>query len=60
MYKPESVRIPCVIMRGGTSKGIFLLGNDLPADPEIRDKVVLSILEVRIPGRLTGWEEQTR
>ena len=43
MYKPESVRIPCVIMRGGTSKGIFLLGNDLPADPEIRDKVVLSI-----------------
>jgi 2-methylaconitate cis-trans-isomerase PrpF len=43
MYKPESVRIPCVIMRGGTSKGIFLLGNDLPADPEIRDKAVLSI-----------------
>lgn len=43
MYKPESERIPCVIMRGGTSKGIFLLGNDLPADPKLRDKVILSI-----------------
>ncbi len=38
-----SERVPCVIMRGGTSKGIYILGNDLPKDQEKRDKVVLSI-----------------
>ena len=43
MYTPEMERIPCVIMRSGTSKGIYLLSNDLPADPETRDKVILSI-----------------
>ena len=36
-------RVPCVIMRGGTSKGIYILGNDLPEDQEKRDKVILSI-----------------
>lgn len=36
-------RIPCVIMRGGTSKGIFLLENDLPSDAKTRDRVILSI-----------------
>ena len=25
-------RIPCMIMRGGTSKGVFFLENDLPQD----------------------------
>ena len=43
MHSPEMERIPCVIMRGGTSKGVFLLENDLPADPAKRDKVVLAI-----------------
>ncbi len=42
MYNPEMERIPCVIMRGGTSKAIFFLGNDLPQDPEIRDNVILA------------------
>ena len=36
-------RIPCVIMRGGTSKAVFLLENDLPSDPQVRDRVILSI-----------------
>ena len=40
MYSPEMERIPCVIMRSGTSKGIYLLSNDLPEDPEPRDKVL--------------------
>ena len=43
MYDPEMERIPCVIMRGGTSKGVYLLGNDLPKDQEKRDKVILSV-----------------
>jgi 2-methylaconitate cis-trans-isomerase PrpF len=36
-------RIPCVIQRGGTSKGVFLLEKDLPADPELRRRVILAI-----------------
>lgn len=39
----EMERIPCVIMRGGTSKAVFLLGNDLPSDPQARDQVILSV-----------------
>lgn len=35
--------IPCEIIRGGTSKGIYILGNDLPSDKEKRDKVILSV-----------------
>jgi 2-methylaconitate cis-trans-isomerase PrpF len=33
----------CTIMRGGTSKGIFLRREDLPVDPELRDRVILAI-----------------
>ena len=36
-------RIPCVIMRGGTSKGVFLNANDLPDNGILRDKVILAI-----------------
>ncbi len=43
MYQPEMERIPCVIMRGGTSKAVFLLENDLPADKNKRDAIILAI-----------------
>jgi 2-methylaconitate cis-trans-isomerase PrpF len=33
----------CTIMRGGTSKGIFLKEEDLPQDPPLRDRVILAI-----------------
>jgi 2-methylaconitate cis-trans-isomerase PrpF len=33
----------CTIMRGGTSKGIFLMEKDLPQDPKLRDRVILAI-----------------
>lgn len=35
------MKIPCAIYRGGTSKPIFFLENDLPQDPEERDRLVL-------------------
>jgi 2-methylaconitate cis-trans-isomerase PrpF len=35
--------IRCSIMRGGTSKAIFLLKNDLPSDEQLRDKVIRRI-----------------
>ena len=34
----------CVIMRGGTSKGVFFHENELPKDPEERKKVILRVL----------------
>ena len=37
-------RIPCVQMRGGTSKGAYFLGSDLPEDPTLRDQVLLSVM----------------
>ena len=37
-------KIPCVIMRGGTSRGPYFLASDLPADPGRRDAVLLSVM----------------
>ncbi|WP_248929656.1 2-methylaconitate cis-trans isomerase PrpF family protein [Paenibacillus hamazuiensis] len=36
-------KIPAVIMRGGTSKGLILRKADLPADPFLRDEVILRL-----------------
>jgi 4-oxalomesaconate tautomerase len=36
--------IPCILMRGGTSKGPFFLAKDLPADPQTRDRVLLAAM----------------
>ena len=47
-------KIPCVIMRGGTSRGPFLLLDDLPADAKTRDEVLLAIMgsphEIQVDG----------
>lgn len=39
----EFERIRAAIIRGGTSKGVYLLANELPKDPAIRDRVILAI-----------------
>jgi len=36
--------IACSVMRGGTSKGLFFLASDLPADTETRDAVLLAAM----------------
>lgn len=36
--------IPCLFMRGGTSRGPFFLESDLPADAALRDKVLLAVM----------------
>ena len=36
--------IPCMLMRGGTSKGPFFLKEDLPADVAARDRVLLAVM----------------
>ena len=33
----EMISVKCSIVRGGTSKGIFIMENELPKDPESRD-----------------------
>jgi 4-oxalomesaconate tautomerase len=36
--------IPCMAMRGGTSKGLYFLASDLPEDKETRDAVLLAAM----------------
>ncbi|HEV2441550.1 MAG TPA: 2-methylaconitate cis-trans isomerase PrpF, partial [Steroidobacteraceae bacterium] len=38
------LRIPAVYMRGGTSKGVFFLAEDLPSDREKRDRLLLRVI----------------
>lgn len=47
-------RIPCVLMRGGTSRGPFLLASDLPAETARRDAVLLAIMGSPDPLQLGG------
>ena len=36
--------IPCTLMRGGTSKGLYFHAADLPSDRELRDRVLLAAM----------------
>jgi len=36
-------KIPCVIQRGGTSKGVYFHEKDLPKDPTTRKNVILAV-----------------
>ena len=46
--------IPCLWMRGGTSKGAYLLARDLPADPGERDAALLRIMGSPDPRQIDG------
>ncbi|MBV4521968.1 4-oxalomesaconate tautomerase [Pseudomonas sp. SWRI74] len=37
-------RIPCLLMRGGTSKGGYFLASDLPDEQALRDRVLLAVM----------------
>ncbi|MFF4833329.1 4-oxalomesaconate tautomerase [Streptomyces sp. NPDC001315] len=39
---PEEV--PCLLMRGGTSRGAYFLAGDLPAEPGARDDLLLRVM----------------
>lgn len=36
--------IPCLLMRGGTSKAACFLAEDLPSDPALRDRLLLAVM----------------
>ena len=46
--------IPCMWMRGGTSKGGYFLASDLPADRTERDQLLLSIMGSPDPRQIDG------
>ncbi|MEY9773113.1 4-oxalomesaconate tautomerase [Sinorhizobium fredii] len=50
----DLLAIPCVLMRGGTSKGPFFLANDLPGDASERDKILLSVMGSGHPLQIDG------
>lgn len=50
----KQTAIPCVMMRGGTSRGPFFLLKDLPDDPETRDRVLLAALGSPHPLQVDG------
>lgn len=46
--------IPCMLMRGGTSKGAYFLADDLPATTAERDDLLLRILGSPDPRQIDG------
>lgn len=50
----DLLKIPCVLMRGGTSRGPFFLASDLPRDPRQRDSALLSIMGSGHPLQIDG------
>jgi 4-oxalomesaconate tautomerase len=46
--------IPCLFMRGGTSRGPFFLDSDLPADVAQRDALLLAVMGSPDPRQIDG------
>jgi 4-oxalomesaconate tautomerase len=46
--------IPCTVMRGGTSKGLYFHARDLPSDIETRDAVLLAAMGSPDPRQIDG------
>jgi 2-methylaconitate cis-trans-isomerase PrpF len=50
----QMTAIPCSIVRGGTSKGVFILDAYLPTDPVQRDRVLLELMGSPDPRQIDG------
>ena len=46
--------VPCMLMRGGTSKGAYFRSRDLPDDPAQRDDLILRIVGSPDPRQIDG------
>ncbi len=44
MTKQSQVSIPCSIIRGGTSRGVYFRASDLPKDEAARDRILLAVI----------------
>src|SRR5262249_25612926 len=50
----EADGFPCILMRGGTSKGAYFLADDLPRDAAGRDDVILRVMGSPDPRQIDG------
>jgi 2-methylaconitate cis-trans-isomerase PrpF len=50
----EYQRIRAAVIRGGTSKGVFVLAGDLPAADAVRDRVILAMFGSPDPRQING------
>lgn len=50
----DLARVPCAVVRGGTSKAIFVQPEHLPEDPERRDERILSLFGSPHPRQIEG------
>ena len=50
----EQVSIKCVLMRGGTSKGVMFNERDLPANRTEREKLLLAVMGTPDPRQIDG------
>lgn len=46
--------IPCSVFRGGTSKGLYFLADDLPTDPDDRNRLLLKAMGSPDPRQIDG------
>ncbi|WP_104090220.1 4-oxalomesaconate tautomerase [Arthrobacter sp. GMC3] len=46
--------VPCTVMRGGTSKGLYFLADELPAERAVRDKFLLAAMGSPDPREIDG------
>lgn len=49
-----SLKIPCVLMRGGTSRGLIFKDTDLPIDEKLKEEVILKIYGSSANGQIDG------
>lgn len=47
-------KIPCVLMRGGTSRGPYFISSDLPSDEARRDEILLQVMGSGHPLEIDG------
>lgn len=52
--KSRQTSIACSIIRGGTSRGAYFLGNDLPSDVDLRDRVLTAVMGGPDPLQIDG------
>jgi len=46
--------IPAMLMRGGTSRGVYFLKDDLPAETALRDRLLLEVMGSPDPTQIDG------
>ena len=52
--RSDDREIRCVVMRGGTSRGLFFHEQDLPSDPALRDQAIMGAVGAPDPRHVDG------